>query len=72
MKVRLERTPIRRGGRLSLWGLCLASAELLLVVEGQMLVSFLLRASLQGFVFGRRKEMEAGSILNHTAGIGGL
>lgn len=37
MKVRLERTPTGWGERLSLWRSCLASAEQLIFVEGQML-----------------------------------
>lgn len=33
MKVILERSPTRRGGSLSVWGSCFASAEELLFVE---------------------------------------
>lgn len=71
-KVKLKRAPTRREGGISLWGLCLVSAEQLLFEEGHVKVSFLFRASLQGFACGRREEMEAGNILNHTAWMVGL
>lgn len=69
MKVILERSPTRKGGSLSVWGSCFASAEELLFVERQMLEDFLfvLGASLQGFGCGRREKMEAGNTWTNTA-----
>lgn len=66
-KVKLERAPTRREGGISLWGLCLVSAEQLLFEKGHVKVSFLFRVFLQGFAFGRREKMEAGNTLNHIA-----
>lgn len=63
-KMKLERAPTRREGGISLWDLCLVSAEELLFGEEHVKVPF---QSFWGLARGRREKMEAGNILNHTA-----